>query len=317
MSVTVVGSVAFDSLKTPFGVRDRVMGGAASHFALAASMFTDVSVVGVVGDDFGDDEMAVFEDRGIDTHDLRRIEGAKSFFWRGSYDDDMQVAHTLETQLNVFADFDPVLSAHACGCSTLFLANIQPDLQRRVREQCPHAFSGIDSMNYWIESARGSLLEAIRAVDVVVLNDAEIRMLTNEPNLAKGARQLRELGPRVLVAKLGSYGACMFADDSVFFVPGYPLETVIDPTGAGDSFAGGFFGFLDQHGTQHVTDELLRCAAVYGSVMASFTIEDFGNERLRSLTMDEVETRMRDFKHMTHFESRPLLAPQGAPLGAI
>ncbi len=317
MAVTVVGSVAFDSLETPFGVRDRVMGGAASHFALAASMFTDVSVVGVVGGDFGDDEMAVFEDRGIDTHDLQRIDGAKSFFWRGRYEADMQVAHTLETQLNVFSDFDPVLSAGACESSTLFLANIQPDLQRRVRAQCPHALSGIDSMNYWIESAREPLLDAIGVVDVVVLNDAEIRMLMNEPNLAKAARQIRELGPRVLVAKLGSYGACMFTEDGFFFVPGYPLETVIDPTGAGDSFAGGFFGFLDQHGTRNVTDDLLRCAAVYGSVMASFTIEDFGNERLRSLTMDEIEIRMRDFKQMTHFESRPVLARRGAPLGVI
>jgi len=317
MAVTVVGSVAFDSLRTPFGVRERVMGGAASHFALAASMFTDVSVVGVVGDDFGDEEMDVFESRGINTNDLRRVEGAKSFFWSGRYEADMQVAHTLDTQLNVFAEFDPVLSASARDSATLFLANIQPDLQRQVRAQCPYAFSGIDSMNYWIESAREPLLEAMRAVDVVVLNDAEIRMLMNEPNLAKGARLIRELGPRVLVAKLGSYGACMFTEQGVFFVPGYPLETVIDPTGAGDSFAGGFFGFLDHHGTENMTDDLLRCAAVYGSVMASFTIEDFGSERLRSVTLDEVLTRVQHFKQMTHFEAQPLLARQGARSGAI
>ena len=317
MSLVVVGSIAFDAVRTPFGERERMLGGSAVHFSLAASFFTEARVVGPVGDDFGEEEYAALRGHGVDTADIEHVEGGKTFFWAGEYEWNVNVRHTLDTQLNVFGEFQPKLSDGAKQADILFLANIQPDLQRDVREQCSAKLAGLDSMNYWIESARGSLLEAIRAVDVVVLNDAEIRMLTNEPNLAKGARQLRELGPRVLVAKLGSYGACMFAEDGVFFVPGYPLETVIDPTGAGDSFAGGFFGFLDQHGTQNVTDDLLRCAAVYGSVMASFTIEDFGNERLRSLTMDEVEIRMRDFKHMTHFESRPLLAPQGAPLGAI
>jgi sugar/nucleoside kinase (ribokinase family) len=215
----------------------------------------------------------------------------------------MQVAQTLDTQLNVFAEFDPVLSAGARESSIVFLANIQPDLQRRVREQCSGALmAGLDSMNYWIMSARDSLLQTIGCVDVVVLNDAEIRMLMEEPNVSKAARQLREHGPRVIVVKQGSYGACVFSDDGFFFVPGYPLETVVDPTGAGDAFAGGFFGYLDHHASSLGSDDVLRCAAVYGSVIASYAIEEFGSERLQRLTMDEIETRFREFRRMTHFE---------------
>jgi sugar/nucleoside kinase (ribokinase family) len=308
MAVTVVGSVAFDALETPFGRRERILGGAATHFSLAASFFTDVRVVGVVGDDFGDAELSVFERRRINTDDLERIEGQRSFFWAGRYEDDMQVAHTLDTQLNVFAEFDPTLSSAARESSVVFLANIQPDVQRRVREQCPGAVvAGLDSMNYWISSARESLLATIGTVDVVVLNDAELRMLTGEPNLPRAARQIRDMGPRVVVAKQGSYGACMFTDGGFFFVPGFPLETVIDPTGAGDSFAGGFFGYLDCHADAEIGDEVLRCAAVYGSVLASFHIEAFGSERLHDLTLDEIEGRFREFRRMTHFEAQPLL----------
>ena len=308
MSVTVVGSVAFDALETPFGKREKILGGAATHFSLAASFFTDVRVVGVVGEDFGADELAVFERRGVNTDDIQRIENGRSFFWSGRYDDDMQVAHTLDTQLNVFAEFDPVLSAPARESAVVFLANIQPDLQRRVREQCSGAMlAGLDSMNYWIQSARDSLLETIAGVDVVVLNDAEIRMLTAEPNLTRAARQIREAGPRIVVVKQGSYGACVFSDGGFFFVPGYPLETVVDPTGAGDSFAGGFFGYLDHHSESLGNDDVLRCAAVYGSVIASFSIEEFGSERLQRLTLDEIETRFAEFKRMTHFEPMGLL----------
>jgi sugar/nucleoside kinase (ribokinase family) len=303
MAVTVVGSVAFDALETPFGKREKILGGAATHFSLAASFFTDVRVVGVVGEDFGDGELAVFERRGVNTDDIERITGGRSFFWSGRYDDDMQVAQTLDTQLNVFADFDPVLSAPARESSVVFLANIQPDLQRRVREQCSGALlAGLDSMNYWIQSARDSLLETIGCVDVVVLNDAEIRMLTGEPNLTRGARQIREIGPRIVVVKQGSYGACVFSDDGFFFVPGYPLETVVDPTGAGDAFAGGFFGYLDHHSGSLDSEHVLRCAAVYGSVVASYAIEEFGSERLQRLTLDEIEARFAEFRRMTHFE---------------
>jgi sugar/nucleoside kinase (ribokinase family) len=316
MAVTVVGSVAFDALETPFGKREKILGGAATHFSLAASFFTDVRVVGVVGEDFGAGELAVFERRGVNTDDIERIAGGRSFFWSGRYDDDMQVAQTLDTQLNVFADFDPVLSAPARESSVVFLANIQPDLQRRVREQCSGALlAGLDSMNYWIQSARDSLLETIGCVDVIVLNDAEIRMLTGEPNLTLGARQIRALGPRIIVIKQGSYGACVFSDDGFFFVPGFPLETVVDPTGAGDAFAGGFFGYLDHHSGSLDNEHVLRCAAVYGSVVASYAIEEFGSERLQRLTLDEIETRFAEFRRMTHFEPmglRQRVAP-GSP----
>jgi sugar/nucleoside kinase (ribokinase family) len=308
MAVTVVGSVAFDALETPFGKRERILGGAATHFSLAASFFTDVRVVGVVGEDFGDEELAVFERRGVNTEDLDRVPGGRSFFWSGRYDDDMQVAQTLDTQLNVFADFDPVLSASARASAIVFLANIQPDLQRRVREQCSGALlAGLDSMNYWIQSARDSLLQTIGCVDVIVLNDAEIRMLTGEPNLTRAARQLRELGPRIIVVKQGSYGACVFSDDGFFFVPGYPLESVVDPTGAGDAFAGGFFGYLDHHSDSLDNEHVTRCAAVYGSVVASYAIEEFGSERLQRLTLPEIESRFAEFKRMTHFEPVGLL----------
>jgi sugar/nucleoside kinase (ribokinase family) len=303
MAVTVVGSVAFDSLETPFGRRDRILGGAATHFSLSASMFTDVRVVGVVGDDFGSDELDRFHAKGIDTTDLERVPGARSFFWEGRYDEDMQVAETLETQLNVFAEFDPKLSDAARASSMVFLANIQPDLQRGVREQCSGAsLTGLDSMNYWIESARDSLLETLAGVDVVMLNDLEVRMLTGEPVLKTAAAQLRAHGPRVRVIKQGSYGSCMCTDDGFFFVPGIPLDTVVDPTGAGDAFAGGFFGYLDSHADDPFDEASLRRAAVYGSVMASFAIEGFGSERLEQLTHADVVERCGAFHRMTEFD---------------
>jgi sugar/nucleoside kinase (ribokinase family) len=318
MALTVVGSVAFDALETPFGSRDRILGGAATHSSVSASFFTDVRVVGVVGDDFGEDEFAVFEKRGINTDDVERVAGGKSFFWRGRYEDDMSVAHTLDTQLGVFADFDPKLSDGSKESKLLFLGNIQPDLQRGVREQAEGAvFAGLDSMNFWIESARGSLERTIGAVDCVVLNDQEVRMFTDEPNLLLAARKIMALGPRVLLVKQGAYGACMYTEQTVFSVPAYPLETVFDPTGAGDAFAGGFFGFLDALGTTEFADEELRTAVVAGSVMASFIVEEFGNERLQRLTEDEIVRRFEEFRAMTSFEipdelPRLLGARQGA-----
>jgi sugar/nucleoside kinase (ribokinase family) len=307
VAVTVVGSVAFDALETPFGKRDRILGGAATHFSLAASYFTDVHVVGVVGDDFGEAELAVFHARGVNLDDLERVPGERSFFWAGRYEADMAVAHTLETQLNVFADFDPKLSAVSRSSSMLFLANIQPDLQRHVREQCASVrLVGLDSMNYWIESARDSLVRTIRLVDVLVFNDAEVRMLTGEPNLARAAREIRDIGPPVLLVKQGAYGAAMFNDHGFFSIPAYPLETVIDPTGAGDAFAGGFFGYLDALGMSSFTDNQLRCAAVYGSVLASFIVEDFGSERLQRLTHREIAERFVQFERMTVFDASEL-----------
>ena len=221
----------------------------------------------------------------------------------------MAVAHTLETQLNVFAEFDPVLSPQARASPILFLANIQPDLQRRVREQCDGArFVGLDSMNYWIESARDSLLETMRSVDAIVFNDAEARMLTGQPNLARAAREIRELGPSVLLIKQGAYGAAMFTAEGFFSIPAYPLETVIDPTGAGDAFAGAVFGFLDSLASAEFSENELRCAAVYGSVLASFIVEDFGGERLQRLTEREIAQRFREFERMTAFEAPPVVA---------
>jgi cytidine kinase len=309
MSVTVVGSVAFDAIETPFGKRDRILGGAATHFSLAASFFTQAHVVGIVGEDFGEDEFDVFTARGINTSDIQRLPGGSSFFWAGRYDKDMSVAQTLDTQLNVFADFDPELSAEARDCSILFLANIQPDLQQRVRKQCHSAhFVGLDSMNYWIESARDSLVMAMRTVDAIIFNDVEVRMLTGEPNLSVAARRIGELGPRVLFIKQGAYGACMYTKEGFFSIPAYPLETVVDPTGAGDSFAGGLCGYLDSLEGGRPTENQLRCAAVYGSVLASFTVEDFGTERLQRLTDREIADRFEEFREMTVFEAPPVLA---------
>jgi cytidine kinase len=303
MSLTVVGSIAFDAVKTPFGERERMLGGAAVHFSLAASFFTEVRPVGPVGEDFGPDEFAVLERRGVLTEDVERVPG-KSFFWRGHYEFDLNVAHTDDTQLGVFESFEPKLSAAAEAADTLFLANIQPDLQRRVRARCGGAtLSGLDSMNFWIESARESLLAAIAEVDVLVLNDAEIRMLTDEPNLARAARMLMGHGPRAVVAKQGEYGAALFTESGFFALPGFPLETVVDPTGAGDSFAGGFFGYLDSLGSgADASDEQLRRAMGYGTVLASFNIEEFGTERVARLSRDEIDERLDELRAMTSFE---------------
>src|SRR5581483_7733119 len=223
MSVTVVGSIAFDAVKTPFGEREKMLGGAAVHFALAASFFDEVRVVGPVGDDFGEDELSVLRSRGIVTDDIEHVPGGRTFFWAGEYGWDLNDRQTLDTQLNVFADFAPKLSDASRDCDVLFLANIQPDLQRQVRAQCRHArFVALDSMNLWIEIARDSLLAAIAEVDCLMLNDAEIRQLTGEPNLVRGARKIREWGPRVVVAKQGEYGAAMITDEGYFGLPAYP-----------------------------------------------------------------------------------------------
>lgn len=304
MSLLVVGSVAFDAVETPFGKREKMLGGSATHFGLSASFFTDVRVVGVVGDDFGEDEMAVFRERAINTDDLERVGGGKTFFWRGRYDFDLNTAHTLDTQLNVFADFKPKLSDESKRARMVFLGNIQPDLQREVREQVRGAeLVALDTMNYWITSVPDAVREAISAVDVVIINDAEARQLSGEPNLIKAAREIISWGPRALVVKRGEYGAAMFTESSYFAIPAYPLESVFDPTGAGDTFAGGFMGYLASHDA--VDDATMRRAIIFGSVMASFNVEEFGTERVRRLTHEEINRRFRDFKRMTHFEEIP------------
>ena len=307
MTLVVVGSIAFDSVETPFGGRDRMLGGSAVHFALAASFFSDVRVVGPVGDDFGEPELAVLERRGVNTEDIERVGGGKTFFWRGHYDYDLNVAHTDDTQLNVFGDFEPKLSEASKAANTVFLANIQPDLQTEVRQQCRSAsLVGLDSMNLWINTARDSLARAIGTVDLVLMNDTELRMLTEEPNLVRAARAVTRLGPKLVVAKRGEYGAALFTEDAFFALPAYPLENVLDPTGAGDSFAGGFLGYLDAHSDEPPSQELVRRAMTYGSVMASFNVEEFGTERVQRLTLDEINERFAAFKRMTHFDAVPI-----------
>jgi sugar/nucleoside kinase (ribokinase family) len=304
MSLTVVGSIAFDAVKTPFGERERMLGGAAVHFSLAASFFTEVRPVGPVGEDFGAAEFEVLENRGVLTDGIERIEGGRSFFWRGHYDYDLNVAHTDDTQLGVFAEFEPKLSEASRGADTLFLANIQPDLQRQVRSQCGAGFSGLDSMNLWIETAKDSLLAAIADVDCLVVNDAEIRQLTGESNLARAARAVMELGPRAVVAKQGEYGAALFTESGFFALPGFPLDDVRDPTGAGDSFAGGFFGYLDGSDDE-LDDAGLRRAMGYGTVLASFNVEEFGTERVSRLSREEIDERFAVLREMTQFEALP------------
>jgi sugar/nucleoside kinase (ribokinase family) len=309
MPVTVVGSIAFDSVKTPFGERSRMLGGAATHFALAASFFDDVRVVGPVGDDFGEAELDVLRHRGVDVSDIEHVAGGETFFWSGEYGWDVNTRETLETRLGVFADFQPKLSAAARESDVLFLANIQPDLQRAVRAQCPGArFAALDSMNFWIEGARESLLQTIATVDCLVLNDAELRQLTAKPGLLGAAREIlsRTPGPSVVIAKQGEYGAAMITASSYFSLPAFPLETVVDPTGAGDTFAGGFIGYIAAAGAEAIDEELLRRAMAYGTALASFNVEEFGTERVARLTGAEISSRVRELERVTHFSDTPI-----------
>jgi cytidine kinase len=307
MSVTVVGSIAFDAVKTPFGTREKMLGGSAVHFALAASFFDTVRVVGPVGDDFGADEYAVLQSRGVDTADIEHVPGGETFFWAGEYGWDLNDRTTLDTQLNVFADFEPKLSDASRACDALFLANIQPDLQREVRAQCEAAkFVALDSMNFWIEGTRDSLIETIGVVDCLMLNDGELRQLTGEPNIVRAARKIFEWGPRVVVAKQGEYGAAMITEEGFFALPAFPLETVIDPTGAGDSFAGGFVGYVAARTDAGLDHELLRRAMAYGTALASFNVEDFGTERVARLTADEIPARVQELERITRFTDQPI-----------
>jgi sugar/nucleoside kinase (ribokinase family) len=304
MSLLVVGSVAFDALETPFGKRDKILGGSAAHFSISASYFADVRVVAVVGGDFTSEEERVFQEHNVDLSDLERIPEGKTFFWSGRYEFDLNTAHTMDTQLNVFADFKPKLSEAAKQSRLVFLGNIQPDLQREVREQVTGAeLVALDTMNMWIRETRDALLGAIERVDVVIINDAEARQLADEPNLIKAARKVLSWGPRALVIKRGEYGAALFTPETYFAIPAYPLESVFDPTGAGDTFAGGFMGYM---ASQEKLDEAaMRRAMIYGSVMASFNVEEFGTERVQRLTHDEINERFRAFKRMTNFEEIP------------
>jgi sugar/nucleoside kinase (ribokinase family) len=300
MSILVVGSVAFDSLKTPFGEREKILGGSATYFSVAASFFTDVRVVAVVGEDFGQEEEAVFREREVDISDLERIRGEKSFHWKGEYGYDLNVAHTLDTQLNVFAQFKPKLSEAARRSPFLFLGNIQPDLQMEVREQTSARLVAADTMNYWIDNTPSELRRMLRGIDILIINDSEARAIASEHNLVRAARAILEMGPLRLVVKRGEYGAATFTRESYFATPAYPLEDVFDPTGAGDSFAGGFMGYLAA--TNRTDEAAVRRAIIYGSVMASFNVEEFGCERMRRLTYDEINARFRELRAITHSE---------------
>jgi sugar/nucleoside kinase (ribokinase family) len=304
MSLLVVGSLAFDAVETPFGKRDKILGGSASHFSLSASFYTDVRVVAVVGNDFGPEEENILQSHKVDLSDVERVPDGKTFFWRGRYDYDLNTAHTLETQLNVFEHFQPKLSDQSKSSRLVFLGNIQPDLQRGVREQCANAeLVALDTMNLWIDIARESLVKTIEGVNVVIINDAEARQLTGEANVIKAAKTILTWGPSAIIIKRGEYGAALFTKDSYFAMPAYPLESVFDPTGAGDTFAGGFMGYLASQ--QHLDEAAMRRAMIFGSVMASFNVEEFGTDRVNRLTYPEINERFRTFKKMTHFEEIP------------
>lgn len=304
MSLTVVGSVAFDALETPFGKRDKLLGGAGTHFALSSSFFTDVRVIGVVGNDFTDAEWDVFKRHNINTDDIEIVADGKTFFWRGKYEFDLNVAHTLDTQLNVFETFQPKPSEESKSSRLLFLANILPMLQKEVRESSNAEFVAMDTMNFWIDSMKDAVIETMKVVDCVIINDAEARQLADEPNIHKAAKKLMEIGDlRALVIKRGEYGAALFTKENYFAIPAYPLESVFDPTGAGDTFAGGFMGYLASQ--KEINEDAMRRAMIYGSVMASFNVEEFGTERVDRLTHDEINARFSHFKQITHFEEIP------------
>lgn len=300
MSLLVVGSVAFDNIRTPYGHAEDIQGGSATYFSVTASYFAPVNVVAVVGEDFGDAQMQIFRGRRIDTQGLERAKG-KTFRWRGEYTGDMNEARTLETQLNVFQSFAPKIPAPYLDSEYVFLGNIDPALQLHVRHQLPKArLVACDTMNYWITGKPDDLKKTLAAVDVLVINEGEARQLTGSENLRKSAAAIQKLGPRTLVVKRGEHGAVLFRDQSIFFAPAFPLEQVRDPTGAGDTFAGGFMGYLAREGD--CSESNLRRALVYGSVMASFAVEEFGLARLLRVRPEEIEARFKEFKAMTYFD---------------
>ena len=304
MSLVVVGSIAFDAVKTPVGERERMLGGSVVHFSLAASFFSEVRVVGPVGDDFGEEEYTVLQARGVNTDDVERAEG-ETFFWAGRYEDDLNTRVTEDTRLGVFEDFQPKLSEASREADIVFLGNIQPDLQRDVRAQCDGAsLVGLDSMNLWIDTARDSLVAAVREVDLVMMDEAEIRMLTGEPNLLRAARGVMDLGPHTVVAKQGDHSVALYREDEFFALPAYPLETVNDPTGAGDCFAGGFLGSLAAS-RGGADGSALRRATAYGSVLGSFCVEEFGTERLQRLSREEIDERYAELQRMTALDAAP------------
>jgi len=301
MSTLVVGSVAFDNVKTPFGTAENVIGGSATYFSVAASFFSEVNLVAVVGEDFSKQYEKIFQKHRVDVRGLQRKPG-KSFFWWGEYNDNMNECRTLDTQLNVFADFSPKIPEAYQSSEFVFLGNIHPRLQREVLRQVKRPrLIAMDTMNYWIHNTPDDLRKTLKLVDILIVNDNEARMITGEHNLVKAAEKILTMGPKTLVVKRGEYGVAMFRKGSIFAAPAFPLKRVLDPTGAGDSFAGGFVGYLASCRT--LSEASIRRAVIYGSVIASFNVEDFSLNRLTRLKCSEIEERFRRFQRLMHFEA--------------
>jgi sugar/nucleoside kinase (ribokinase family) len=303
MSLLVVGTVAFDAIETPFGKTDKIVGGAASYIALAASYFTKtINLVSVVGDDFPQDFMNTLRGQGVNLDGLQIKQGEKSFFWSGRYHNDMNSRDTLDTQLNVLAEFDPIVPESYKNCDFLMLGNLMPSVQQKVLAQLPNRpkLIVLDTMNFWMDIAMSELQETLKGIDVLTINDSEARQLSGEYSLVKAAQKILTMGPKVLVIKKGEHGALLFNKEEVFFAPALPLEDVFDPTGAGDSFAGGFIGYLAK--TKDISFENMKRAIIFGSAMASFTVEKFGTERLIGLSQKDVEDRVQEFVDLVQFD---------------
>lgn len=305
MSLLVVGSVAFDAIETPFGKTDRILGGAGTYISLAASNFTeDINVVSVVGSDFPDSYLELFKDHGINIDGIQVIQGEKSFFWAGRYHNDMNSRDTLVTELNVLADFNPVVPESFKGCKYLMLGNLTPSVQKQVIEQLPirPKLIAMDTMNYWMNACWDDLMEVIGMVDVLMINDEEARQMSNEYSLVRAAKKILELGPKYLIIKKGEHGALLFDANNVFFAPALPLEDVFDPTGAGDTFAGGFMGYLTK--TDNISFENMKNAIIYGSAMASFAVQKFGTDAIIGLEQSQIEERLKQFIDLVQFDIR-------------
>jgi sugar/nucleoside kinase (ribokinase family) len=302
MSFLVVGSVAFDTIETPFGKAERVIGGSATFISLTASYFTnDVKLIGIVGNDFPQEEIEFLKSKGVDTSGLEVHPDKKSFFWHGKYHYDLNTRDTLVTELNAFEDFNPVVPESFKNCKYLCVGNIAPALQQSVIKQVSKPeIIAIDTMNFWIESAKDELIQTLKLANIIIINDTEARELTGEYNLVNAAKKLLSFGPRIAVIKKGEHGALLFTDDMVFSAPAYPLEVVYDPTGAGDTFAGGFMGWIAKTGS--LEPENLRLAMIYGSTMASICVEKFSIDALRDLDNEKILARFREFRQLTRFE---------------
>ncbi|MBI2540650.1 MAG: sugar kinase [Deltaproteobacteria bacterium] len=301
MSILVVGTVAFDSIETPRGFAERVLGGSAAYFAVAASFFSPVKIVGVVGEDFPEDYLEIFSQRGVDLQGLKRAPG-ETFHWRGRYHEDLNVRDTVELHLNVLTGFSPTLPESYRDAEYVFLGNIDPGMQIEVLSQLRRMrLVACDTMDHWIQGSGEALRKLLRRIEMLIINDSEARLLSGEHNIVRAARSILKMGPKVVLIKRGEYGVLLFSDSSIFATPAYPLEEVFDPTGAGDSFAGGFLGHLARSGDHGQGG--LRRAIVYGSVVASFTVEDFGLQRLTRLSGEEIEERYRRFIELTDFHT--------------